>query len=105
MCKPTDQAIITIQLTNAKIDMTVREFFLIASVALETCPIFDTEKPYVGDPSLLPSGIRVSEPVAPPTSATIDFWDEWSCRNVLYAFGQEQLRHTRSIKSAADLMH
>ena len=42
-------------------------------------PILDIgEAVVVGDASLLPSRIRISEPKNKPSSATIDFWDEWS---------------------------
>lgn len=41
-------------------------------------PILDQgEALIVGDASLLPSRIRISEPVNKPDSGTIDFWDEW----------------------------
>ncbi len=42
-------------------------------------PILDIgEALVVGDASLLPSRIKISEPSLKPRSATIDFWDEWS---------------------------
>ena len=42
-------------------------------------PILDIgEGLVVGDACLLPSRIRIEEPTIKPTSATIDFWDEWS---------------------------
>ena len=45
----------------------------------EMLPILDVDEVLVvGDVSLLPSRIRVSEPNLKPRSATIDFWDEWS---------------------------
>lgn len=31
----------------------------------------------VGDASLLPSRIRIDEPISKPNSGTVDFWDEW----------------------------
>ena len=45
----------------------------------ELLPILDTgETLAVGDASLLPSRIRVSEPTNHPDSGTLDFWDKWS---------------------------
>lgn len=42
-------------------------------------PILDIgEALVVGDDSLLPGRIKVSEPNLKPRSATVDFWDEWS---------------------------
>lgn len=44
----------------------------------EILPILDRgEALVVGDASLLPSRIRISEPDNKPDSGTIDFWDEW----------------------------
>jgi hypothetical protein len=31
----------------------------------------------VGDAVLLPSRVKITEPVEKPLSATIDFWSEW----------------------------
>ena len=45
----------------------------------DVLPILDTgEALVVGDASLLPSRIRVSEPIYKPNSGTVNFWDEWS---------------------------
>ncbi len=42
-------------------------------------PILDVgEALIVGDASLLPSRVIISEPKIKPNSATIDFWDEWA---------------------------
>ena len=42
-------------------------------------PILDIgESLIVGDACLLPSRIRIDEPKIKPSSATIDFWDEWN---------------------------
>ena len=41
-------------------------------------PTLDTgEALVVGDASLLPSRIRIDEPVNKPNSGTIEFWQEW----------------------------
>jgi len=46
---------------------------------LEMLPILDIgEALVVGDAVLLPSRIKVEEPIEKPLSATIDFWTEWS---------------------------
>jgi hypothetical protein len=45
----------------------------------EMLPILDIgEALIVGDASLLPSRIKVTQPSLKPKSATIDFWDEWA---------------------------
>jgi len=45
----------------------------------EMLPILDIgEALVVGDASLLPSRIKVTQPALKPRSATIDFWDEWA---------------------------
>lgn len=31
----------------------------------------------MGDASLLPSRIRIDEPINKPNSGTVNFWDEW----------------------------
>ncbi len=45
----------------------------------EMLPILDIgEGLIVGDASLLPSRVVIDKPTIKPSSATIDFWDEWS---------------------------
>jgi DNA helicase HerA-like ATPase len=45
----------------------------------ELLPVLDTgEALIVGDASLLPTRIRVSEPLQRPNSGTIDFWERWA---------------------------
>lgn len=42
-------------------------------------PVLDTgEALVVGDASLLPTRIRISEPVQKPNSGTINFWEKWA---------------------------
>lgn len=42
-------------------------------------PVLDTgEALVVGDASLLPTRIRIAEPVQKPNSGTVDFWDRWA---------------------------
>jgi len=44
----------------------------------ELLPILDIgESLIVGDASLLPSRVKIDKPKIKPSSATIDFWDEW----------------------------
>ncbi|MEK4484270.1 hypothetical protein MHH81_01530 [Psychrobacillus sp. FSL H8-0484] len=44
----------------------------------EVLPVLDRgEALIVGDASLLPSRIRITEPNNHPDSGTIDFWNEW----------------------------
>lgn len=44
----------------------------------ELLPILDRgEALIVGDASLLPSKVKIKEPINKPNSGTIDFWDEW----------------------------
>ncbi len=45
----------------------------------ELLPILDIgESLIVGDASLLPSRVKIDKPSIQPSSATIDFWDEWN---------------------------
>jgi hypothetical protein len=61
----------------------------------ELLPVLDVgEALVVGDASLLPSRIKVTEPKEKPSSATVDFWLEWSktsCPDAI-ADGVEALR-------------
>lgn len=42
-------------------------------------PILDIgEAIVVGDASLLPSRVRIAEPISKPDSGTVDFWDLWA---------------------------
>jgi len=71
---------IAMRLTNAE-DQNVIRRLLPDSLGnfADLLPILDIgETVVVGDASLLPSRIRISEPINKPSSATIDFWDEWS---------------------------
>lgn len=71
---------IAMRLTNAE-DQNVIRRMLPDSLAgfTELLPILDVgEALIVGDASLLPSRIRISEPRNKPESMTIPFWDRWS---------------------------
>jgi hypothetical protein len=71
---------ISLRLTNVE-DQNVIKKLLPDSLGNfgEILPILDIgEALVVGDASLLPSRIRINIPKLKPTSATIDFWDEWA---------------------------
>lgn len=70
---------VALRLSNAE-DQQVIKRLLPDSLGgfADLLPILDTgEALVVGDASLLPSRIRISEPNNKPNSGTIDFWDEW----------------------------
>ncbi len=71
---------IAMRLTNAEDQSVIKRLFpdSLGDFA-ELLPILDIgEALIVGDASLLPSRIRVTEPAVKPQSATVDFWDEWA---------------------------
>ncbi|MGN7503705.1 MAG: ATP-binding protein [Alphaproteobacteria bacterium] len=70
---------ISMRLTNVD-DQSVVKKLLPDSLGgfSDILPTLDTgEALVVGDASLLPSRIRIDEPVNKPNSGTINFWDEW----------------------------
>lgn len=70
---------ISMRLTNAE-DQGVIKRLLPDSLGgfSDILPTLDTgEALIVGDASLLPSRIRIDEPINRPNSGTVDFWDEW----------------------------
>jgi DNA helicase HerA-like ATPase len=70
---------VALRLSNAE-DQNVIKRLLPDSLGgfIELLPVLDTgEALVVGDSSLLPSRIRISEPKKKPDSGTVDFWDEW----------------------------
>ena len=72
--------LIAMRLTNAEDQGVVRRLLpdSLGGFA-DLLPVLDTgEALVVGDASLLPSRIRVTEPTIKPDSGTIDFWDKWS---------------------------
>ena len=74
---------ISLRLSNAE-DQTVIKRLLPDNLAglTEVLPILDIgEALVVGDASLLPTRIFISEPTIKPDSATIKFWEEWSNKN------------------------
>jgi DNA helicase HerA-like ATPase len=70
---------VALRLTNAE-DQGVVQRMLPDSLGgfTDLLPVLDTgEALVVGDASLLPSRIRITEPKSHPGSGTINFWDEW----------------------------
>jgi hypothetical protein len=70
---------VSMRLTNAE-DQSVVKKLLPDSLGgfSDILPTLDTgEALVVGDACLLPSRIRIDEPVNKPNSGTVDFWDEW----------------------------
>mgnify|MGYP001770677531 CR=1 FL=1 len=70
---------VSMRLTNAD-DQAVVKRLLPDSLGgfSDVLPTLDTgEALVVGDASLLPSRIRIDEPIHKPNSGTVDFWDEW----------------------------
>jgi len=71
--------VIALRLTNGTDRMTVSKLMPESLESLlEVLPIMDVgEGIVVGDAVLLPSRIKINEPMEKPLSATIDFWTEW----------------------------
>lgn len=70
---------VSMRLTNAE-DQGVIKRLLPDSLGgfSDILPTLDTgEALVVGDASLLPSRIRIDEPMDKPNSGTVNFWDEW----------------------------
>ncbi len=65
---------------------------------MEMLPVLDIgEALVVGDAVLLPSRIRINQPTEQPLSATIDFWTEWSRKDVSpdWVLAAENMRRQR----------
>jgi DNA helicase HerA-like ATPase len=65
---------------------------------MEMLPVLDIgEALVVGDAVLLPSRIRINKPDEKPLSATIDFWTEWSRKEVSpdWVLAAENMRRQR----------
>ena len=71
--------VIALRLTNGGDQATVKKLMPESLESLlDVLPIMDIgEALVVGDSVLLPSRIKITEPVEKPLSATIDFWSEW----------------------------
>ena len=75
--------VIAMRLTNGD-DQTVIKKLLPDSLGSfsELLPVLDVgEALVVGDASLLPTRIRISEPTLKPDSQTVSFWDNWNEEN------------------------
>ncbi len=75
---------VALRLTNAEDQAVIRRMMpdTLGGFA-ELLPILDVgEALVVGDAAMLPSRIRVDEPIRHPTSATVDFWDRWAAEDV-----------------------
>ena len=75
---------VTMRLTNAEDQAVIRRLLpdTLGSFA-DLLPILDVgEALVVGDAAMLPSRIRVDEPRNRPSSATVEFWDRWSEKDV-----------------------
>jgi uncharacterized protein len=71
---------ISMRLTNAEDQAVIKRLFPenIASFG-DILPILETgEALVVGDASVLPTRVKITEPVDKPDSATINFWDDWA---------------------------
>lgn len=76
---------IAMRLTNAD-DQNVVKKLLPDSLGdyVNMLPILDVgEALIVGDASILPCRVRISEPELKPKSSTIEFWNEWSKKNIV----------------------
>lgn len=70
---------IAMRLTNPDDQNVIKRFFPdnLGDFS-ELLPILDVgESLIVGDASLLPSRVIIDKPSIPPSSATVDFWNEW----------------------------
>lgn len=71
---------VAMRLTNAEDQGVIRRLMpdTLGGFA-ELLPILDIgEALVVGDAAMLPSRIRIDEPIKHPSSATVDFWDRWA---------------------------
>jgi DNA helicase HerA-like ATPase len=91
--------VVALRLTNSEDQAVVKKLMPESlSALLEMLPILDIgEALVVGDAVLLPSRILVNPPVEKPSSATVDFWTEWSRsdRNPDWALAAENMRRQR----------
>ncbi len=91
---------IAMRLTNAD-DQSVVRHLLPESLGSfsDLLPILDTgEAIVVGDASLLPSRVRVREPISKPDSATVEFWDQWNSEGQVARLQESVLSWRRQSK-------
>ena len=91
---------VAMRLTNAEDQGVIRRLLpdTLGGFA-ELLPILDTgEALVVGDAAMLPSRIRIQEPINKPSSATIEFWDRWASDEIENGIedGVESLRKQRT---------
>lgn len=75
---------VAMRLTNAEDQAVIRRLMpdTLGGFA-ELLPILDIgEALVVGDAAMLPSRIRIDEPINRPSSATVDFWDRWAAEAI-----------------------
>ena len=91
--------VMALRLTNIN-DMSAVKNMMPESMTslMEMLPVLDIgEALVVGDAVLLPSRIRINKPGEKPLSATIDFWTEWSRKDVSldWVLAAENMRRQR----------
>lgn len=91
--------VMSLRLTNANDISAVKNMMPENLMSfMEILPVLDIgESLVVGDAVLLPSRIRINRPDEKPLSATIDFWTEWSRKDVSpdWALAAENMRRQR----------
>lgn len=77
--------LVAMRLTNGEDQSVVRRLLPDSLGGFgELLPVLDTgEALVVGDASLLPTRIRITEPEQKPNSGTVQFWNEWGSDKVL----------------------
>lgn len=75
--------VIAMRLTNGDDQNVIRKLLPDSLGSFgELLPVLDVgEALVVGDASLLPTRVRIAEPVNKPDSQTVAFWDEWNSEN------------------------
>lgn len=91
--------VVALRLTNSNDISAVKNMMPESMTSfMEMLPVLDIgEALVVGDAVLLPSRIRINKPDEKPLSATIDFWTEWSKKDVSpdWVLAAENMRRQR----------
>ncbi len=91
--------VMALRLTNSNDISAVKNMMSESMTSfVEVLPLLDIgEALVVGDAVLLPSRIRINPPAEQPLSATIDFWTEWSRKDVSpdWVLAAENMRRQR----------
>ena len=92
---------ISLRLSNAEDQIVIKRLLPDNLAGLtEVLPILDIgEALVVGDASLLPTRILISEPTIKPDSATIKFWKEWSNKNAKQDIANAVIGLRKQLKS------